>query len=71
MRISSGIVDLDPAYFAEGNTPNAVFAALLEGTFRSHYEQTLPSALRDDVDFAFRLSSARTAMVVVSDGDVS
>ncbi|MEC7949810.1 MAG: Gldg family protein, partial [Bacteroidota bacterium] len=42
VRISSGIVDLDPAYFAEGNTPSAGFAALLEGSFRSHYEQTLP-----------------------------
>ena len=71
VRISSGIVDLDPAYFAEGNTPNAGFAALLEGTFRSHYAQTLPSALRDDADFAFRPSSAPTAMVVVSDGDVA
>ena len=71
VRISSGIVDLDPAYFAEGNTPNAGFAALLEGTFRSHYAQTLPSALRDDADFAFRSSSAPTAMVVVSDGDVA
>ncbi len=70
VRISSGIVDLDPAYFAEGNTPNAGFAALLEGTFRSHYAQTLPSALRDDVDFAFRASSAPAAMVVISDGDV-
>lgn len=70
VRISSGIVDLDPAYFAEGNTPNAGFAALLEGTFRSHYEQTLPGALRDDADFAFRASSAPTAMVVISDGDV-
>ena len=70
VRISSGIVDLDPAYFAEGNTPNAGFAALLEGTFRSHYAQTLPSALRDDADFAFRSSSAPTAMVVISDGDV-
>ena len=71
VRISSGIVDLDPAYFAEGNTPNAGFAALLEGTFRSHYAQTLPSALRDDADFAFRASSAPTAMVVISDGDVA
>ena len=71
VRISSGIVDLDPAYFAEGNTPNAGFAALLEGTFRSHYVQTLPSALRDDADFAFRASSAPTAMVVISDGDVA
>ena len=71
VRISSGIVDLDPAYFAEGNTPNVGFAALLEGTFRSHYAQTLPSALRDDADFAFRPSSAPTAMVVISDGDVA
>ena len=71
VRISSGIVDLDPAYFAEGNTPSAGFAALLEGSFRSHYEQTLPSALRDDADFAFRSSSAPTAMVVISDGDVA
>jgi len=71
VRISSGIVDLDPSYFAEGNTPNAVFAALLEGSFRSHYAQSLPERLRDDADFAFRESSAPTAMIVVSDGDVA
>lgn len=71
VRVSSGIVDLDPSYFAEGNTPNAVFAALLEGSFRSHYAQSLPERLRDDADFAFRESSAPTAMIVVSDGDVA
>ena len=71
VRISSGIVDLDPAYFAEGNTPHAGFAALLEGSFRSHYTQTLASVLREDPEFAFREKSAPTAMVVVSDGDVA
>ena len=71
VRISSGIVDLDPGYFSEGNTPNVGFAALLEGSFTSHFAQTLPSILRDDADFAFRSSSAPTAMVVISDGDVA
>ena len=47
------------------------FAALLEGSFTSHFAQTLPSILRDDADFAFRSSSAPTAMVVISDGDVA
>lgn len=71
VRVSSGIVDLDPAYFSNGNTPNVAFAALLEGEFRSHYAQSLPSELRTDVDFAFRDRSASTAMVVISDGDVA
>ena len=70
VRISSGIVDLDPSYFSEGNTPHVPFATLLEGSFRSHFAQTLPTALRDDEDFAFREKSAPTAMVVISDGDV-
>ena len=71
VRVSSGIVDLDPGYFAEGNTPNVAFAALLEGAFRSHYAQSLPKRLRDDADFAFREKSAPTAMIVVSDGDLA
>ena len=71
VRISSGIVNLDPSYFAQSNTPNAAFATLLEGKFRSHFLQSLPSALREDADFAFRESSAPTAMVVVSDGDLA
>ena len=71
VRVSSGIVDLYPTYFAEGNTPNVPFAVLLEGSFRSHFEQTLSARLREDPDFAFRSKSARTAMVVVSDGDLA
>ena len=71
VRVSSGIVDLDPAYFAEGNTPNVPFAVLLEGSFRSHFEQMLSARLREDPDFAFRSKSAQTAMVVVSDGDLA
>ena len=71
MRISSGIVDLDPGYFAEGNTPNQAFAVLLEGSFRSHFAQSLPAVLRDDPDFAFRAKGAPSAMVVISDGDVA
>ena len=71
VRVSSGIVDLDPTYFAEGNTPNVPFAVLLEGSFRSHFEQTLSPRLREDPDFAFRSESAQTAMVVVSDGDLA
>ena len=71
VRVSSGIVTLDPAYFAEGNTPNVPFAVLLEGSFRSHFEQTLSARLREDPDFAFRSKSAQTAMVVVSDGDLA
>lgn len=71
VRISSGIVDLDPSYFAQGNTPNVAFATLLEGSFRSHFAQTLPTALRGDPEFAFREKSSPTAMIVISDGDVA
>ena len=68
VRISSGIVDLDPGYFAEGNTPNQAFAVLLEGSFRSHFAQSLPAVLREDPDFAFRANGAPSAMVVISMG---
>ena len=71
VRISSGIVDLDPSYFASGNTPNAPFAVLLEGSFRSHFVSLLPDTLRNSEDFAFRENSAPTAMVVISDGDIA
>ena len=71
VRISSGIVDLDPAYFAAGNTPNVPFAVLLEGTFRSHFADLLPDTLKNDAEFAFRDRSAPTSMVVISDGDVA
>ena len=46
VRISSGIVDLDPGYFTEGNTPNQAFAVLLEARSWSHFAQSLPAVLR-------------------------
>ena len=71
VRVSFGIVDLDPTYFASGNTPNAPLAVLLEGTFRSHFAALLPDTLRNSQDFAFRETGAPTAMVVIADGDIA
>ena len=71
VRVTSNIVDLDPAYFNEGNAPRAGFAALVEGAFRSHFASSLPERLAADEEFAFRAKSAPTAMVVIADGDVA
>ena len=70
VRISSSIVDLTPEYFSENPLPNQPFAVLLEGEFSSAFTHRLPDTLKNDMDFAFRERSNRTAQIMIGDGDI-
>jgi ABC-2 type transport system permease protein len=70
VRISSSIVDLTPDYFGDNAIANQPFAILLEGEFTSAFAHRLPDTLKQDVDFAFRDRSRKTAQIIVGDGDV-
>ncbi|MDR2084715.1 MAG: gliding motility-associated ABC transporter substrate-binding protein GldG [Bacteroidales bacterium] len=57
----------DQALFNKRNIPVAM---LLEGTFRSLYDNRIPPDLRDNAMIDFLPASVPTAMVVVSDADM-
>jgi ABC-2 type transport system permease protein len=69
VRVSLGIMEFkpDPRMFPISNLPTAV---LLEGIFTSNYKNRIPPAIASDTTIGFKESSKKTAMVVVSDGDV-
>ncbi|MFZ1693824.1 MAG: gliding motility-associated ABC transporter substrate-binding protein GldG [Flavobacteriales bacterium] len=69
VRVSLSIVEMDQG-FERRATPHLPMAVLLEGKFRSAYYDRLPSAIRADKDVAYRERSARTAQLVIADGDV-
>jgi len=69
VRINSGIVNIDPN-FREFNMPFQKMAALLEGSFESAFKNRLLDSLAKDPGFAFREVGKKTAMIVISDGDI-
>jgi gliding-associated putative ABC transporter substrate-binding component GldG len=71
VRVSSSIVTLRPDYFDAPQSEAQPLAVLLEGNFRSAFEDRLPEVLLRDSAFAFRAESAPTAMVVIGDGDIA
>lgn len=50
--------------------PPKAIAVLLEGTFRSFYDNRIPPSLMEAKEIGFRSNSKPTAMIVVSDGDI-
>ena len=50
--------------------PSRPVAVLLEGVFESHYKNRVPPSLMEAKEIGFKNFSERTAMIVVSDGDV-
>jgi len=50
--------------------PPRPVAVLLEGVFESHYKNRVPPSLMEAKEIGFKDFSERTAMIVVSDGDV-
>jgi gliding-associated putative ABC transporter substrate-binding component GldG len=70
VRISSSIVARTPDYFGDNAIANQPVALLLEGEFTSAFAHRLPDTLKQDVDFAFRDRSRKTAQIIVGDGDV-
>jgi ABC-2 type transport system permease protein len=59
--------DPDPAQF---NQPYQQVAALLEGKFESLFLNRIPPVIAEDRTIGFLPKSEKTAMIVVSDGDV-
>ena len=58
---------LDESKFNNGNKPLAV---LLEGTFKSNYQNRLTDTIARDSAIGFKDMSKRTSMIVISDGDI-
>lgn len=50
--------------------PPKTVAVLLEGTFKSFYDHRIPPELMESKEIGFKDHSKKTAMIVVSDGDV-
>lgn len=50
--------------------PSKSIAVLLEGVFESHYKNRVPPSLMEAKEIGFKENSERTAMIIVSDGDV-
>jgi len=68
-RISLSTVSgqLNEKQFANGNKPMAI---LLEGSFKSNYQNRLTDNIAKDSSIGFKEKSKPTAMIVVSDGDI-
>ncbi|HEX7414965.1 MAG TPA: gliding motility-associated ABC transporter substrate-binding protein GldG [Bacteroidia bacterium] len=58
---------LNEKQFTNGNKPMAV---LLEGSFKSNYQNRLNDDIAKDSTIAFKEKSKPTAMIVISDGDI-
>ena len=50
--------------------PPKTLAVLLEGTFKSFYDNRIPPSLMESKEIGFKNHSKKTAMIVVSDGDI-
>lgn len=70
VRINTGIVDLDLAYFQNNPQPNKTLGILLEGVFNSGFKHRIPDTLKNDPNFSFVDQSKQTKMIVISDGDI-
>jgi ABC-2 type transport system permease protein len=68
-RISLSIVgsQLNETKFTNGNKPMAV---LLEGSFKSNYQNRLTDTIANDSAIAFKAKSKPTSMIVIADGDI-
>lgn len=70
VRISLNIVRIDPDFSNNAN-PYQPVAVMLEGRFRSAFENRISPLLVSNEEFGFRSESEPTRMLVVSDGDVA
>lgn len=69
VRVSLSIVDMDLG-LEKNATPHRPIAVLLEGAFTSAFTDRLPASFVNDPAVGFRENGAKTAMLVISDGDV-
>ncbi len=69
VRVSLGVVEADMG-FDRTTTPYLPVAVLLEGNFTSAFVDLLPKEFTDDTTVGYREQGARTAQIVISDGNV-
>jgi len=69
VRVSLGVVEADMG-FDRTTTPYLPVAVLLEGNFTSAFVDLLPKEFTDDPTVGYREQGARTAQIVISDGNV-
>jgi ABC-2 type transport system permease protein len=69
-RVSFNIVSIDPD-FGSANRPNQPVGVLLEGEFKSNFENRLPPQFLNEDLFDFRPRSEFTRQLVISDGDIA
>ncbi|MBX7182451.1 MAG: gliding motility-associated ABC transporter substrate-binding protein GldG [Bacteroidia bacterium] len=68
-RISLNLLGVPPDE-SQFNKPNLITGVLLEGEFPSAFTDMIPSAIQQSTEIGFRSKSIKTAMIVVSDGDL-
>ncbi|MEZ4788618.1 MAG: gliding motility-associated ABC transporter substrate-binding protein GldG [Flavobacteriales bacterium] len=69
VRVSLNIVEVPPP-FDRQSTPHMPMAVLVEGRFRSAFSDRLPQEFIKDPSVGYREHGARTAQIMVADGDV-
>ena len=69
VRVSLGVVEADMG-FDRSTTPYLPVAVLLEGNFTSAFIDILPKEFTKDPTVGYREHGARTAQIVISDGNV-
>ncbi len=69
VRVSLGVVEADMG-FDRSTTPYLPVAVLLEGNFTSAFIDILPKEFTNDPTVGYREHGARTAQIVISDGNV-
>ncbi len=52
------------------NRPNLPIAVLLQGKFKSVFQNRIPPVIRDNKEIKFKGESKKNSMIVVSDGDI-
>jgi gliding-associated putative ABC transporter substrate-binding component GldG len=71
VRIDLELLREGPEYFQANNKPNQIMGILLEGEFNSAFKDFLPDSIRRDPAIAYRESSAKTKMILISDADIA
>jgi ABC-2 type transport system permease protein len=68
-RISLNILGVPPEE-KQFDKPNQITGVLMEGEFPSAFTNMIPAAIQQSKEIGFRPKSIKTAMIVISDGDI-
>jgi ABC-2 type transport system permease protein len=69
-RINYGIIQVDPNFSTTNNRPHQPVAVLLEGEFKSYFENYINPEFAKNPISKFKTRSPKNKMLVISDGDL-